>query len=104
MYLGEREHNDPELVTASHLRMLESLLGRYQKKTKYLHKCNKIFLKLININITITGLWKYDCSKKDASESIVHSYRQGFSGFAAHLTDSQAKKIAGAHLKKCILL
>ncbi|KAG2238360.1 hypothetical protein Bca52824_092391 [Brassica carinata] len=60
VYLGEREHNDPELVTASHLRMLESLLG----------------------------------SKKDASESMVHSYRQGFSGFAAHLTDSQAKKIA----------
>ena len=60
VYLGEREHNDPELTTASHLRMLESLLG----------------------------------SKKDASESMVHSYRQGFSGFAAHLTDSQAKKIA----------
>ncbi|KAG2238361.1 hypothetical protein Bca52824_092392 [Brassica carinata] len=58
VYLGEREHNDPELVTASHLRMLESLLG----------------------------------SKKDASESMVHSYRQGFSGFAAHLTDSQAKR------------
>ncbi|CAE6097180.1 unnamed protein product [Arabidopsis arenosa] len=60
VYLGEKEHNDPELVTASHLRMLESLLG----------------------------------SKKDASESIVHSYRHGFSGFAAHLTDSQAKKIS----------
>ncbi|CAH8319822.1 unnamed protein product [Eruca vesicaria subsp. sativa] len=60
VYLGEREHNDPELVTASHLRMLESLLE----------------------------------SKKDASEFMVHSYRHGFSGFAAHLTDSQAKKIS----------
>ncbi|CAH2072964.1 unnamed protein product [Thlaspi arvense] len=60
VYLGDVEHNDPELVTASHHRMLESLLG----------------------------------SKKDASESIVHSYRHGFSGFAAHLTDSQAKKLA----------
>ncbi|KAG7601979.1 unnamed protein product [Arabidopsis thaliana] len=60
VYLGEKEHNDPELVTSSHLRMLESLLG----------------------------------SKKDASESIVHSYRNGFSGFAAHLTDSQAEQIS----------
>ncbi|KAH0936787.1 hypothetical protein HID58_004248 [Brassica napus] len=60
VYLGEREHNDPELVTASHLRMLESLLG----------------------------------SQKDANEFMVHSYRHGFSGFAAHLTDSQAKKIS----------
>ncbi|EOA37767.1 hypothetical protein CARUB_v10012621mg, partial [Capsella rubella] len=60
VYLGEKEHNDPKLETASHLRMLESLLG----------------------------------SKKDASESIVHSYRHGFSGFAAHLTDAQAKKIS----------
>ncbi|KFK25462.1 hypothetical protein AALP_AA8G118000 [Arabis alpina] len=60
VYLGEPEHNDPELVTASHLDMLESLLG----------------------------------SKKDASESMVHSYRHAFSGFAVHLTDSQAEKIA----------
>ncbi|KAG2238363.1 hypothetical protein Bca52824_092394 [Brassica carinata] len=62
VYLGEREHSDPGLVTASHLRMLESLLG----------------------------------SKKDASEFMVHSYRHGFSGFAAHLTDSQVKRISAA--------
>jgi len=29
VYLGEREHDDPELVTASHHQMLESLLQRY---------------------------------------------------------------------------
>jgi len=43
-------------------------------------------------------LWKYGCSKKDASESIVHSYRNGFSGFAAHLTDSQAEQISGVYI------
>ncbi|VVB14181.1 unnamed protein product [Arabis nemorensis] len=60
VYLGETEHDDPELETAVHLGMLESLLG----------------------------------SKRDASESMIYSYRHGFSGFAAHLTDSQAKKIS----------
>ncbi|VYS47853.1 unnamed protein product [Arabidopsis thaliana] len=33
-------------------------------------------------------------SKDDAHESMVYSYRHGFSGFAAKLTKSQAKKIA----------
>ncbi|ESQ41165.1 hypothetical protein EUTSA_v10012766mg [Eutrema salsugineum] len=60
VYMGERKHDDPELVTASHLDMLESLLG----------------------------------SKKAASEAMTHTYRHGFSGFAAHLTDSQVKKIS----------
>ncbi|CAA7039809.1 unnamed protein product [Microthlaspi erraticum] len=60
VFLGEVEHNDPKLVTASHIKMLESVLG----------------------------------SKKEARESIVHSYRHGFSGFAAHLTDAQAKTLS----------
>ncbi|KAG7552652.1 PA domain [Arabidopsis thaliana x Arabidopsis arenosa] len=60
VYLGEKQHDDPEFVTKSHHRMLWSLLG----------------------------------SKEDAHNSMVHSYRHGFSGFAAKLTKSQAKKIA----------
>ncbi|EOA20005.1 hypothetical protein CARUB_v10000269mg [Capsella rubella] len=60
VYLGEKQHDDPEFVTESHHQMLWSLLG----------------------------------SKEDAHESLVYSYRHGFSGFAAKLTKSQAKKIA----------
>ncbi|EFH48780.1 predicted protein [Arabidopsis lyrata subsp. lyrata] len=60
VYLGEKQHDDPELVTKSHHRMLWSLLG----------------------------------SKEDAHNSMVHNFRHGFSGFAAKLTESQAKKIA----------
>ncbi|CAA7025102.1 unnamed protein product [Microthlaspi erraticum] len=60
VYLGEKQHDDPEFVTESHHRMLWSLLG----------------------------------SKEDAHDSMVHSFRHGFSGFAAKLTKSQAKKIA----------
>ncbi|CDY54842.1 BnaC05g51310D [Brassica napus] len=33
-------------------------------------------------------------SKEDAHDSMVYSYRHGFSGFAARLTKSQAKKLA----------
>ncbi|XP_038981939.1 subtilisin-like protease SBT3.5 [Phoenix dactylifera] len=60
VYLGERKHEDPHHVTASHHDMLTSLLG----------------------------------SKEEASASIVYSYRHGFSGFAAMLTESQAKLLA----------
>ncbi|CAA0396035.1 unnamed protein product [Arabidopsis thaliana] len=60
VYLGEREHDDPELFTASHHQMLESLLQ----------------------------------SKDDAHNSLIYSYQYGFSGFAALLTSSQAKKIS----------
>lgn len=60
VYLGEKQHDDPKLVTESHHQMLSSLLG----------------------------------SKEDAHESMVYSYRHGFSGFAARLTKSQAKKIS----------
>ncbi|WOK95319.1 subtilisin-like protease SBT3.5 [Canna indica] len=60
VYLGERKHEDANLVTASHHDMLSSLLG----------------------------------SKEEALSSIVYSYRHGFSGFAAMLTDSQAEQIA----------
>ncbi|XP_006662913.1 subtilisin-like protease SBT3.9 [Oryza brachyantha] len=61
VYLGERQHEDADLVTASHHTMLASLLG----------------------------------SKELASESIVYSYKHGFSGFSAMLTESQARNIRG---------
>lgn len=34
-------------------------------------------------------------SKEAAKRSIIYSYKHGFSGFAARLTETQAKKIAG---------
>ncbi|KAJ8500257.1 hypothetical protein OPV22_010809 [Ensete ventricosum] len=60
VYMGERQHEDPDLVTASHHDMLSSVLG----------------------------------SKEEALSSIVYSYKHGFSGFAAMLTESQAHQIA----------
>ncbi|KAG5617365.1 hypothetical protein H5410_017189 [Solanum commersonii] len=39
-------------------------------------------------------------SPEAARDSIIYSYKHGFSGFAARLTKSQAKKIAGTHNKK----
>ncbi|CAD5181677.1 unnamed protein product [Musa acuminata subsp. malaccensis] len=60
VYLGERRHEDPDLVTASHHDLLSSLLG----------------------------------SMEEAMNSIVYSYRHGFSGFAAMLTESLADQIA----------
>ena len=35
------------------------------------------------------------CSREKASELMVYSYKHGFSGFAAKLTESQAQEIAG---------
>ncbi|PIN02103.1 Tripeptidyl-peptidase II [Handroanthus impetiginosus] len=60
VYLGERQQNDPNLITDSHYDMLTTLMG----------------------------------SKQLAVESIVYSYRHGFSGFAAKLTASQAQQLS----------
>ncbi|VVB12216.1 unnamed protein product [Arabis nemorensis] len=60
VYLGERQHDDPDVVAESHHRMLESVFE----------------------------------SPEAARESIIYNYHHGFSGFAAKLTDSQAKKLS----------
>ncbi|KAJ0104700.1 hypothetical protein Patl1_17383 [Pistacia atlantica] len=63
VYLGEKQHDDPELITKSHHEMLESIVG----------------------------------SKEAAADLMVYSYKHGFSGFAAKLTESQAQKLAELH-------
>ncbi|KAK9287447.1 hypothetical protein L1049_015868 [Liquidambar formosana] len=60
VYMGDRPHEEPELVQDSHHEILSGLLG----------------------------------SKEAAMDSILYSYKHGFSGFAAVLTHSQAKLIA----------
>ncbi|TVU25008.1 hypothetical protein EJB05_27482 [Eragrostis curvula] len=57
--MGEKKHDDPALVTASHHEVLTSILG----------------------------------SKDEALKSIVYSYKHGFSGFAARLTEFQAEEL-----------
>ncbi|CAO2038010.1 unnamed protein product [Urochloa humidicola] len=59
-YMGEKKHDDPSMVVASHHDVLTSVLG----------------------------------SKDEALKSILYSYKHGFSGFAAMLTEPQAKTIA----------
>ncbi|GJM90827.1 hypothetical protein PR202_ga07145 [Eleusine coracana subsp. coracana] len=61
VYMGEKQHHDPSVVTASHHDVLTSILG----------------------------------SKDEAQKSIVYSYKHGFSGFAAMLTELQAMTVAG---------
>uniref|UniRef100_A0A199U9T9 Subtilisin-like protease n=1 Tax=Manihot esculenta TaxID=3983 RepID=A0A199U9T9_MANES len=60
VYLGEKQHDDPKLITNSHHEMLADVVG----------------------------------SKELASQLMVYSYKHGFSGFAAKLTESQAHKLA----------
>ncbi|CAM0876698.1 unnamed protein product [Alopecurus aequalis] len=60
VYMGDKKHDDPSVVTASHHDVLTSVLG----------------------------------SKDEAVKSIVYSYKHGFSGFAAMLTESQAEMLA----------
>ncbi|XP_052144347.1 subtilisin-like protease SBT3.4 [Oryza glaberrima] len=60
VYMGEKKHDDPSMVTASHHDALTFVIG----------------------------------SKDGAMKSIVYSYKHGFSGFAAMLTESQAEELA----------
>ncbi|XP_058085394.1 subtilisin-like protease SBT3.3 isoform X2 [Magnolia sinica] len=73
VYMGARQHEDPNLVTASHHDMLASVLGRYV---------------LYDMLASVLG------SKEAAVESMLYSYKHGFSGFSATLTESQAKQIS----------
>ncbi|CAL4992337.1 unnamed protein product [Urochloa decumbens] len=59
VYMGEKQHDDPSMVTASHHAVLTSILG----------------------------------SKDEALKSIIYSYKHGFSGFAAKLTERQAEEL-----------
>ncbi|KAL3539020.1 hypothetical protein ACH5RR_002386 [Cinchona calisaya] len=60
VYMGERLHDEPELVQDSHHEILSNILG----------------------------------SKEAARDSLLYSYKHGFSGFAAVLQPSQAASIA----------
>ncbi|XP_075672863.1 subtilisin-like protease SBT3.9 [Castanea sativa] len=60
VYMGERQHDEPERVQDSHHEVLSIILGSHEA----------------------------------AKESILYSYKHGLSGFAAVLTESQAKLIA----------
>ncbi|BFG41413.1 hypothetical protein CerSpe_276870 [Prunus speciosa] len=60
VYMGERQHEEPDLVSESHHEILSNVFG----------------------------------SKEAVKQSILYSYKHGFSGFAAVLTQSQAKLIA----------
>ncbi|CAL8157864.1 unnamed protein product [Prunus armeniaca] len=60
VYLGEKQHDNPKLLTDSHHDLLATIAG----------------------------------SKEAAYDSMVYSYKHGFSGFAAKVTESQAQKIA----------
>ncbi|KAI8533067.1 hypothetical protein RHMOL_Rhmol11G0267400 [Rhododendron molle] len=60
VYMGERRHDEPELVTDSHHGILSDILG----------------------------------SREAAVESMLYSYKHGFSGFAAVLKPHQATLIA----------
>ncbi|XP_031498746.1 subtilisin-like protease SBT3.9 isoform X4 [Nymphaea colorata] len=60
VYLGEQQHEDPQVVVNSHHDLLATVFE----------------------------------SKKEALDSILYSYKHGFSGFAARLTESQARVVA----------
>ncbi|RVW88946.1 Subtilisin-like protease SBT3.6 [Vitis vinifera] len=61
VYLGKRQHHDPEFITNTHHEMLTTVLG----------------------------------SKEASVDSMLYSYRHGFSGFAAKLTEAQAQAVSG---------
>ncbi|CBI23085.3 unnamed protein product, partial [Vitis vinifera] len=60
VYLGKRQHHDPEFITNTHHEMLTTVLG----------------------------------SKEASVDSMLYSYRHGFSGFAAKLTEAQAQAVS----------
>jgi hypothetical protein len=98
VYMGEKKHDDPSMVTASHHDVLASVLGRYDvpvvqaamSASSSQHICRKNDCShSIAFDLVVHGN-----STDENQKSIVYTYKHGFSGFAAMLTESQAKIIA----------
>uniref|UniRef100_A0A0E0P4S5 Subtilisin-like protease n=1 Tax=Oryza rufipogon TaxID=4529 RepID=A0A0E0P4S5_ORYRU len=93
VYLGDKQHEDPEQTTASHHDMLTAILGRQEPPSK----SNYIYAL---ISVTVQDIYTiYSCisnvyNKEEAHDSMIYSYKHGFSGFSAMLTESQAQEIA----------
>ncbi|URD92082.1 Subtilase family [Musa troglodytarum] len=113
--MGERQQEDPDLVTASHHDMLSSVLGAISMASRALQPCLQSLkqTKLQLLYIVYMGERQHEdpdlvtashhdmmssvlggVHKEEAVSSIVYSYKHGFSGFAAMLTESQADQIA----------
>lgn len=104
VYLGEKQQDDPKLITDSHHDMLATVVGRYgtnlwRNKQSFMYLNLDWLIFLINLRkmfiffwlLVLFSLW----SKEMASGLMIYSYKHGFSGFAAKLTESQAQKLAG---------
>lgn len=98
MYMGDRSQsqNESELIEASHHDMLSCILGRFHFELLFLF--NELVSVCIHMKLTYLELSCFLNSKRAAMKSILYSYKHGFSGFAAVLTHSQAKLIAGISL------
>lgn len=74
--------------------MLATVVGRYDIKLIFF-PIWELLIENPDFNETVS-LMKISCfSKEVASELMVYSYKHGFSGFAAKLTEAQAQQLAG---------
>ncbi|TVU34841.1 hypothetical protein EJB05_16694, partial [Eragrostis curvula] len=78
VYLGDVKHGHPNDVIASHHDILSSVLGRYQASSSTTPSCELV----------------KNFSKEDSMACMVHNYKHGFSGFAAMLTEDEARQVA----------
>lgn len=100
VYLGANRLKNAALASNHHLHLLSKVFTR-------LPSSKLIFFfffepKLISLTVLFSSrsiissanIWRCCCSKEDATQSMLYSYNNGFSGFSAKLNASQATSLA----------
>uniref|UniRef100_A0A0E0C8S6 Subtilisin-like protease n=2 Tax=Oryza meridionalis TaxID=40149 RepID=A0A0E0C8S6_9ORYZ len=103
-YLGDVKHSHPDDVIASHHDMLTTVIGSFCLTLIKAHGSHRLYIAYLGEKkhddpTLVTGshhdmLSSIIGSKEEAKVSITYSYKHGFSGFAAMLTEDQAEDLA----------
>lgn len=97
MYMGHTDNDDPNHIVFQNHRILSSLhsgrLFSYQTVKPQLDFI--IFVELLVLIWVFFGFCFFIfCSVEEAKSAHLYSYKHGFKGFAAKLTEDQALQIA----------
>ena len=92
--MGKKQHEDLKLLKKTHHEVLATVLGRYDSSNS---SFSGLVFSLEIAKFRANGLTKclYSCSKEESERAMIYSYKHGFSGFAAKLTETQAQTISG---------
>jgi len=93
VYMGSKSGDDPDDVLSQNHHMLASVHGGRSKLCALFNTFMSFVVSLFCF-LFVGLMWCATDSVEQAQASHLYTYRHGFKGFAAKLTDEQASQIA----------